>query len=68
MLAFSKIMKKYDEATQRNASKPYLAMINASYIGSSDDVVRLMDRVDAAFIKHFTNSNRSKGMNILRPN
>ncbi|KAL9664567.1 hypothetical protein QQ045_019972 [Rhodiola kirilowii] len=67
MLAFSKIMKKYDKATQRNASEPYLAMINASYIGSSDDVVRLMDKVEAAFIKHFTNSNRSKGMNILRP-
>ncbi|KAL9669812.1 hypothetical protein QQ045_007361 [Rhodiola kirilowii] len=43
MLAFSKIMKKYDKATQRNASEPYLAMINASYIDSSDDVIRLMD-------------------------
>ncbi|CAL5321976.1 unnamed protein product [Camellia sinensis] len=30
-------------------------------------VNKLMDRVEATFIKHFSNSNRSKGMNILRP-
>ncbi|CAM8885716.1 unnamed protein product [Rhodiola kirilowii] len=67
MLAFSKILKKYDKATLRNASKPYLAMIDASCVGSSDDVVKLIERVEATFIKHFTNSNRSKGMSILRP-
>ncbi|KDO83006.1 hypothetical protein CISIN_1g0467681mg, partial [Citrus sinensis] len=37
MLAFSKIMKKYDE------------------------VSKLMERVETTFIKHFSNSNRSKG-------
>ena len=26
-----------------------------------------MERVEATFIKHFSNSNRSKGMSILRP-
>lgn len=26
-----------------------------------------MERVEVTFIKHFANSNRSKGMNILRP-
>lgn len=26
-----------------------------------------MERVEVTFIKHFSNSNRSKGMNILRP-
>uniref|UniRef100_A0A7N0V7P2 Uncharacterized protein n=1 Tax=Kalanchoe fedtschenkoi TaxID=63787 RepID=A0A7N0V7P2_KALFE len=67
ILAFSKIMKKYDKATARNASKPYIAMVEASYIGSSEDVTKLMERVEETFIKHFTNSNRSKGMNILRP-
>lgn len=30
-------------------------------------VSKLMERVEATFIKHFSNSNRSKGMNILRP-
>ncbi|CAM8912804.1 unnamed protein product [Rhodiola kirilowii] len=65
-LAFTKIMKKYDKVTTRNASKSYLAMVDASYIGSNVDVERLVERVEATFIKHFTNSNRSKGMSILR--
>ncbi|KAF8012951.1 hypothetical protein BT93_I0959 [Corymbia citriodora subsp. variegata] len=66
-LAFSKIMKKYDKITRRNASKSYLKMVDDSYLGSSDEVSRLMERVEAAFIKHFANGNRSKGMRTLRP-
>ncbi|KAI3934665.1 hypothetical protein MKX01_012205 [Papaver californicum] len=66
LLAFSKTMKKYDKITSRHASKIYLHMVDNSYIGSSDDVTRLMDRVEASFIKHFSKSNRSEGMNILR--
>ncbi|MCL7024022.1 hypothetical protein MKW94_016712 [Papaver nudicaule] len=66
LMAFSKIMKRYDKVTSRSASKIYLKMVDNSYIGSSDDVTRLMDRVEATFIKHFSNSNRSSGMNILR--
>ncbi|KAF8390161.1 hypothetical protein HHK36_024683 [Tetracentron sinense] len=67
LLAFSKIMKKYDKITSRNASKSYLNMVDNSYLGSSDEVTRLMERVEAAFIKHFSNSNHNKGMTILRP-
>ncbi|MCL7029356.1 hypothetical protein MKW94_030758 [Papaver nudicaule] len=66
LLAFSKTMKKYDKITSRHASKIYLHMVDNSYIGSSDDVTRLMDRVEASFIKHFSKSNRSEGMSILR--
>ncbi|RZC72354.1 hypothetical protein C5167_035529 [Papaver somniferum] len=66
LLAFSKTMKKYDKITSRHASKIYLHMVDNSYIGSSDDVTRLMDRVEASFIKHFSKSNRSEGMNILK--
>ncbi|KAJ8760998.1 hypothetical protein K2173_022036 [Erythroxylum novogranatense] len=66
-LAFSKIMKKYDKIASRNASKAYMKMVDTSYLGSSDEVTKLMERVEATFIKHFSNSNRSKGMNILRP-
>ncbi|XP_044488469.1 phosphate transporter PHO1 homolog 3-like [Mangifera indica] len=66
-LAFSKIMKKYDKITSRNASKSYMKMVDNSYLGSSEEVSKLMERVEATFIKHFSNSNRSKGMNILRP-
>ncbi|XP_042488553.1 phosphate transporter PHO1 homolog 3-like isoform X2 [Macadamia integrifolia] len=67
ILAFSKIMKKYDKVTSRSASKSYLKMMDNSYLGSSDEVSRLMERVEAAFIKHFSNGNRRKGMNTLRP-
>ncbi|PIA62834.1 hypothetical protein AQUCO_00200685v1 [Aquilegia coerulea] len=67
LLALSKIMKKYDKVSSRNASKPYLNMVDSSYIGNSDEVTRLVERVEATFIKHFSNSNRSKGMNVLRP-
>ncbi|XVF85892.1 hypothetical protein PTKIN_Ptkin17bG0154300 [Pterospermum kingtungense] len=66
-LAFSKIMKKYDKITSRNAAKPYMKMVDNSYLGSSEEVTKLMERVEATFIKHFANSNRSKGMNVLRP-
>ncbi|XP_031396311.1 phosphate transporter PHO1 homolog 9-like isoform X2 [Punica granatum] len=66
-LAFSKIMKKYDKITSRSASKSYLKMVDGSYLGSSDEVNGLIERVEATFIKHFANGNRRKGMKILRP-
>ncbi|KAG5237256.1 phosphate transporter PHO1 [Salix suchowensis] len=66
-LAFSKIMKKYDKITTRAASKVYMKMVDNSYLGSSDEVTQLVERVEATFIKHFSNSNRSKGMRVLRP-
>lgn len=66
-LAFSKIMKKYDKITSRDASKAYMKTVDSSYLGSSDDVAKLMERVENTFIKHFCNANRSKGMSILRP-
>ncbi|KAH1064232.1 hypothetical protein J1N35_029219 [Gossypium stocksii] len=66
-LAFSKIMKKYDKITSRSASRSYMKMVDNSNLGSSDDVTKLMERVEATFIKHFSNANRTKGMNILRP-
>ncbi|KAK6270429.1 hypothetical protein POUND7_007534 [Theobroma cacao] len=67
VLAFSKIMKKYDKITSRRAAKHYMRTVDDSYIGSADEVTKLMERVEATFIKHFSNSNRSKGMNNLRP-
>ncbi|RWR84004.1 phosphate transporter PHO1 3-like protein [Cinnamomum micranthum f. kanehirae] len=67
LLAFSKIMKKYDKITSRSASRSYLNMVDNSYLGSSDEVTRLLERVEATFIKHFSNSNRRKGMNTLKP-
>ncbi|KAL2344580.1 hypothetical protein Fmac_005865 [Flemingia macrophylla] len=67
VLAFSKIMKKYDKITSRGAAKTYMKMVDKSYLGSSDEVTKLMERVEKVFVKHFSNSNRNKGMSILRP-
>ncbi|XP_050373010.1 phosphate transporter PHO1 homolog 3-like [Argentina anserina] len=67
ILAFSKIMKKYDKVTSRHTSKPYMNMVDNSYLGSSDEVTKLIERVEDTFIKHFSNSNRRKGMAVLRP-
>ncbi|KAK9107509.1 hypothetical protein Syun_023520 [Stephania yunnanensis] len=67
LLAFSKIMKKYDKIAARNASKAYLKMVDNSFLGNSDELTKLIERVEATFIKHFTNGNRSKGVRTLRP-
>ncbi|XP_010527936.1 PREDICTED: phosphate transporter PHO1 homolog 3 [Tarenaya hassleriana] len=67
VLAFSKILKKYDKITSRNASRPYMKTVDNSFLGSSEEVVKLMERVESTFIKHFANANRTKGMGILRP-
>ncbi|KAK1390942.1 phosphate transporter PHO1-like [Heracleum sosnowskyi] len=67
LTAFAKIMKKYDKITSRNASASYLRMIDNSYLGNSDEVTKVMDKVEAAFIKHFSNSHRKEGLRILRP-
>ncbi|CAH2045647.1 unnamed protein product [Thlaspi arvense] len=68
VLALSKILRKYDKITSRDASKSYMTMVNNSCLGSSDEVImRLMDHVETTFIKHFTNGNRTKGIDILRP-
>ncbi|CAA0828401.1 Phosphate transporter PHO1 homolog 9 [Striga hermonthica] len=67
MLAFSKIMKKYDKITSRSASKAYLEMVDKSYLGSSDEVNKLIERLESTFIKHFSNGNRRKGIKSLKP-
>uniref|UniRef100_M4DLL2 EXS domain-containing protein n=1 Tax=Brassica campestris TaxID=3711 RepID=M4DLL2_BRACM len=67
VLALSKILKKYDKVTSRDAAKSYMTMVDNSCLGSSDEVMRLLDHVETTFIKHFTNGNRTKGINILQP-
>ncbi|KAJ9174246.1 hypothetical protein P3X46_017291 [Hevea brasiliensis] len=67
LAAFSKIMKKYEKFTSRRASRSYMKIVDNSYLGSSDEVSGLLERVEATFIKHFSNSNRREGMKSLRP-
>ncbi|CAE5958487.1 unnamed protein product [Arabidopsis arenosa] len=66
-LAISKIMKKYDKIASRSAAKPYMEMVDKSYLTSSDEINKLMLRVESTFVEHFAGLNRSKGMNLLRP-
>ncbi|KAL1201167.1 Phosphate transporter PHO1-like protein [Cardamine amara subsp. amara] len=65
--AVSKITKKYDKIAARNAAKLYMEMVDSSYLTCSDEVHKLMLKVESTFIEHFSNSNRSQGMGLLRP-
>ncbi|CAL9240016.1 unnamed protein product [Arabidopsis halleri] len=67
LLAFSKIMKKYEKIASRNASRNYMKIVDNSLIGSSDEVNRLLERVEVTFVKHFSSGNRREGMKCLRP-
>ncbi|KAK7243104.1 hypothetical protein RIF29_37889 [Crotalaria pallida] len=67
MVAFSKILKKFDKVSCHNASASYLKEVKRSHFISSDKVVRLMDEVESRFTKHFANDDRKKAMKFLRP-
>ncbi|KAG6398343.1 hypothetical protein SASPL_139801 [Salvia splendens] len=67
VLAFSKIVKKYYKITSRSASKAYLQTVDNSCLGTSDEVNKIMARIEATFIKHFANGNRRSGMKSLKP-
>ncbi|XVF85893.1 hypothetical protein PTKIN_Ptkin17bG0154400 [Pterospermum kingtungense] len=65
--ALSKIMKTYEKITSRWTARSYMKKVDNSYIGSCDEVNNLLERVEATFIKHFSNSNIQEGMKSLRP-
>ncbi|KAG9146923.1 hypothetical protein Leryth_021560 [Lithospermum erythrorhizon] len=65
--AFSKILKKYEKITSRRVARSYMKMVDDSYLGSSEEVIGLLNRVEEIFVKHFSNSNRRDGMKLLRP-
>ncbi|KAL0421027.1 UNVERIFIED_CONTAM: Phosphate transporter [Sesamum latifolium] len=49
IMAFSKIMKKYDKIASRSTSKPYMKMVDNSYLGSSDEK-SVLYRISAGFL------------------
>ncbi|KAL5542310.1 hypothetical protein UlMin_010020 [Ulmus minor] len=67
MVAFVKMLKKFDKVSNQQASASYLKAVKRSHFLSSDKVVRLMDEVESIFIKHFANNDRKKAMKFLRP-
>ncbi|KAK7393706.1 hypothetical protein VNO78_22270 [Psophocarpus tetragonolobus] len=67
MVAFIKILKKFDKVSCQNTSANYLKEVKKSHFISSDKVVRQMDEVESIFTKHFANNDRKRAMKFLRP-
>ncbi|CAM8947589.1 unnamed protein product [Rhodiola kirilowii] len=67
MMAFMKILKKFDKVTGKQVLTIYLKVVQSSYFSSSDKVVTLSDEVEELFIKHFAEEDRRKAMRYLKP-
>ncbi|GJN28846.1 hypothetical protein PR202_gb17018 [Eleusine coracana subsp. coracana] len=68
MMAFVKILKKFDKVTAKEVQPIYLRVVESSYFNSSDKAVRLMDDVEELFVRHFTEGDKRKAMKYLKPN
>ncbi|KAF8723961.1 hypothetical protein HU200_020962 [Digitaria exilis] len=67
MMAFVKILKKFDKVTGSQALSVYLKLVETSYFNSSDEALKLMDEVEEIFVRHFAGDNRRKAMKYLKP-
>nr|CAB3476581.1 unnamed protein product [Digitaria exilis] len=79
MMAFVKILKKFDKVTGSQALSVYLKIVETSYFNSSDEArprfalfhthsaLKLMDEVEEIFVRHFAGDNRRKAMKYLKP-
>ncbi|XP_077242507.1 EXS (ERD1/XPR1/SYG1) family protein isoform X2 [Tasmannia lanceolata] len=64
MLAFAKILKKFDKVTGKQVLPIYLKVVESSYFNSSD---KFMDEVEELFVKHFAEGDNRKAMKYLKP-
>ncbi|MCO5547340.1 hypothetical protein L7F22_000789 [Adiantum nelumboides] len=67
LTAFSKILKKYDKKTGRDASVVYMKVVENAYFHSSDKALKMMIGLEKKFTEVFTTGNHKKAMNLLRP-
>lgn len=67
LLAFIKILKKFDKVTGKQVLPIYLKVVESSYFNSSDKAINLADEVEELFVKNFTEDDRRKAMKYLRP-
>ncbi|KAH7834220.1 hypothetical protein Vadar_013867 [Vaccinium darrowii] len=67
MLAFVKILKKFDKVTNKQVLPIYLKVVESSYFNSSDKVTKLTDEVEEMFIEHFADDDKRKAMKYLKP-
>ncbi|GJM99847.1 hypothetical protein PR202_ga16985 [Eleusine coracana subsp. coracana] len=65
MMAFVKILKKFDKVTAKEVQPIYLRVVESSYFNSSDKAVRLMDDVEELFVRHFTEVQAIPGALLL---
>ncbi|KAL8112108.1 hypothetical protein AgCh_019710 [Apium graveolens] len=67
MLAFAKILKKFDKVTNKQVLPIYLKVVENSYFNSSDKVMKLADEVEEIFVKHFAEDDKRKAVKYLKP-
>ncbi|XP_078427823.1 phosphate 1 isoform X2 [Wolffia australiana] len=67
LVAFTKILKKFDKVSKQHASASYLKVVKRSHFVVSDKIVRAGDEVESIFTKHFAHGDRKRAMKFLRP-
>ncbi|KAL0296781.1 UNVERIFIED_CONTAM: Phosphate transporter [Sesamum radiatum] len=67
MLAFVKILKKFDKVTNKQVLPIYLKVVESSYFNSSDKALKLADEVEELFVKNFAEDDKRKAMKYLKP-
>ncbi|KAL1568493.1 Phosphate transporter PHO1 1 [Salvia divinorum] len=67
MLAFVKILKKFDKVTNKQVLPIYLKVVESSFFNSSDKALKLADEVEESFVNHFAEEDKRKAMKYLRP-
>ncbi|KAE9614529.1 putative SPX domain-containing protein [Lupinus albus] len=67
LLAFIKILKKFDKVTEKQILPIYLKVVESSYFNSSDKVMKLTEEVEELFVKKFAHHDRRKAMIYLKP-
>lgn len=67
MMAFVKILKKFEKVSGKQVLSIYLKVVESSYFNSSDEALKLMDEVEDIFVRHFADDNKRKAMKYLKP-
>ncbi|KAI5073155.1 hypothetical protein GOP47_0011168 [Adiantum capillus-veneris] len=67
ILAFAKILKKYDKVTGRHVSSTYMRVVEKAHFSTSDKVVKMMDEIERLFTEQFAKDDEKKAMMLLRP-
>ncbi|KAK3163677.1 hypothetical protein QOZ80_1AG0006780 [Eleusine coracana subsp. coracana] len=67
MMAFVKILKKFEKVSGKQVLNVYLRVVESSYFNSSDEALKLMDEVEDVFVRHFAGDNKREAMKYLKP-